>query len=133
MRVGPGRRRLRQRGPVRAFRPTLERAERRLLLTNYTVTTTSDTPIPGFLTLRQAITNANAHPGPDSISFSFPAVNTPGVINFNETYLTWTIPLTSGLPAITDALLIDGYSQEAYYIPPIVGAVPTLVQSTPNT
>ena len=49
--------------------------------------------------LRQAILNANANPGPDSIDFAIPA---PGV---------QTIVLASPLPAITQPVIIDGFTQ----------------------
>src|SRR6266404_9578141 len=48
--------------------------------------------------LRQAIINANANPGVDTIKFNLP----PGAS---------TISPGSGLPAITDPVIIDGYSQ----------------------
>ena len=79
------------------FRPRLDAMERRVLLTNYVVTSTSDTPVaptpdvPNPLTLRQAITMADADPGPDTISFDFVPKNIPGVVNFDLTNQVWTI------------------------------------------
>src|SRR6266404_604310 len=52
----------------------------------------------GAGSLRQAILNANASPGVDTIKFNLP----PGGN---------TISPGSGLPAITDPVIIDGYSQ----------------------
>lgn len=62
----------------------------------YSVVSTDDDG-PG--TLRQAIIDANANAGPDTIAFAIPG----GGVH--------TIALISGLPAITDALVIDGYTQ----------------------
>src|SRR5690349_10225569 len=62
----------------------------------YTVTSAGDTG-PG--TLRQAIMDANAHPGADTIAFD---ITGSGV---------HTIAPASALPAITDAVTIDGYTQ----------------------
>ena len=68
----------------------------------YTVTNTNDTLTAG--TLRQAITDANAHANspvgtPDRIHFSIPG-NGPH-----------TISPGSALPTITDPVVIDGYTQ----------------------
>jgi len=49
--------------------------------------------------LRQAILDANANPGADSIVFAIPGSG------------THTIALQTALPAITDTVLIDGWSQ----------------------
>ena len=62
----------------------------------FNVTNTFDSG-PG--TLRQAILDANASFGNDQITFAIPA---PGV---------QTISLASGLPPITEPVLIDGYTQ----------------------
>ncbi len=62
----------------------------------YTVTSTADS---GAGTLRQAILDANANPGADSIAF---AIVGSGV---------QTIQPLSALPTVTDALTIDGYTQ----------------------
>ncbi len=64
--------------------------------TTYTVTSTADS---GAGTLRQAILDANAHAGPDTIAFSIVG---SGV---------HTISLASALPDITGAVTIDGYTQ----------------------
>ena len=62
----------------------------------FTVTNTADA---GAGSLRQAILNANSSFGPDDIAFAIPA---PGV---------QTITLASGLPPITEALYLDGFTQ----------------------
>ena len=61
------------------------------------VVTNTNNSGPG--SLAQAITDANATPGADVITFNLPT-NAPCIIS-----------LTSQLPFITDALTIDGYSQ----------------------
>lgn len=76
-----------------------------------TVTGTGDTiAIDGLVTLREAITASNtdaisgdapAGSGLDTIAFNIPGL--PGVVH--------TIQPTSALPVITDAVIIDGYSQ----------------------
>ena len=62
----------------------------------YTVTSAGDS---GAGTLRQAILDANGHPGADTIAFNIAG---SGV---------HSIAPTSALPAITDAVTINGYSQ----------------------
>jgi hypothetical protein len=61
-----------------------------------TVTNTTDSD-PG--SLRQAILDANANPGPDMINFMIPGSGVK------------TIALATALPAITEAVTIDGYTQ----------------------
>jgi CSLREA domain-containing protein len=62
--AGPGRG---QRRP-RRFRPALEGLEARAVPATFTVTTTLDTVAPdGRLSLREAVSAANAHPGADTI------------------------------------------------------------------
>ncbi|MTD44083.1 CSLREA domain-containing protein [Conexibacter sp. W3-3-2] len=75
----------------------------------YTVTTTGDAPAdvgcqspPGDCTLREAITAANDHAGPDQVNFEPVAVGV-GTVVF--TFL-------SELPAIADATWINGYSAD---------------------
>src|SRR5260221_4562962 len=53
----------------------------------------------GLGSLRQAILDANTNPGPDTIVFAIPGAG------------LHTIAPVSALPAITEAVLIDGYSQ----------------------
>ena len=73
----------------------LEAMEPRLLMSTYTVNTTGDAANPGtgLLTLRQAVADANAHAGADTVAFSnsaFPAGS------------AHTITLTGGPIAFTD-------------------------------
>ena len=68
----------------------------RLAATTYVVTTTADS---GAGSLRQAILDANANAGADTIAF---AIAGSGV---------HTIAPASQLPTITDAVTIDGYTQ----------------------
>jgi hypothetical protein len=67
-----------------------------VLATTFTVTNTDDS---GAGSLRQAILDANANMGADTIVFDIPG---PGV---------HTITPASALPIITDAVTIDGYTQ----------------------
>ena len=62
----------------------------------YTVTSTADT---GAGTLRQAILDANANPGADTIAFNIIGTG------------PHTIAPATSLPAITEAVTIDGYTQ----------------------
>ena len=62
----------------------------------FTVTNTADS---GVGSLRQAILDANAAAGPDTIAFAIPG---PGA---------HTISLLTSLPTATDSLTIDGYTQ----------------------
>ena len=69
----------------------------------FVITTTDDA---GAGSLRQAIEDANAHPGPDQIRFDIKSgANSEGV---------WTILLQSLLPPITETVTIDGTSQRQY-------------------
>ena len=107
------------------FRPRLDGLERRVLLTSQTVppilvTSTSDTPVaptpdvPDPLTLRQAITEADASPVPVTIDFALVPQNVPGVVDFNLATQVWTIHVNNNvpLPPITKQVTIDGYSQK---------------------
>ena len=62
----------------------------------FVVSNTSDS---GTGSLRDAINQANANAGPDSIEFDIPGVG------------PHTIQPTTGLPEITDTVIIDGYTQ----------------------
>jgi Ca2+-binding RTX toxin-like protein len=73
----------------------VEALEMRRLFSVFTVTTTADS---GAGSLRQAILDANANAGADTIDF-----NIGGGVQ--------TISPVSALPAITDAVTIDGYSE----------------------
>jgi hypothetical protein len=127
---GDGTRRATDRARRIGFRPRVDGMERRVLLTSQTippilVTSTSDsatplapTPdVPNPLTLRQAITEADAASGPVTIAFDFvpKGVLEPGgqsVVNFNLANQVWTIDVNSPLPPITGEVTIDGYTQK---------------------
>ena len=74
----------------------------------YTVTTTANS---GAGSLRQAILDANANPGADTITFAIGAAGSQQ-----------TIQPTSALPTITDPVTIDGWSQggAGYTGPPLI-------------
>jgi hypothetical protein len=74
---------------IRRARPRLEGLEDRLVLDTYHVTSVLDSG-PG--TLRDAVTQANAHPGKDTIVFD----------------VNGTINLTSGLPNLADDVDVQG-------------------------
>lgn len=65
----------------------------------YTVINTADS---GAGSLRQAITDANANAGPDTIVFSIPGMG------------PWTITVSSALPNITGPTVIDGTTQPGF-------------------
>ena len=69
------------------------------LVVDTTSDVNNDNFSPGDLSLREAITLANAFPGADTISFD---ISGAGV---------HTISLLSALPTITDPVIIDGYTQ----------------------
>ena len=69
------------------------------VLATFTVTNTNNS---GAGSLRQAILDANALAGGDSINFAIGSFNTPQTIN-----------VASALPSLTDATIIDGASQGA--------------------
>jgi parallel beta-helix repeat protein len=75
----------------RVSRPAFENLEDRLLMSTYQVTNVLD---HGVGSLRQAILNANAHPGSDVISFKSNVVG--------------TIKLTTGQLTVTDPVQIEG-------------------------
>ena len=87
------------------WRPYLEVLEGRLLPSVFPVTSTADS---GPNTLRQAILNANANPGPDTITF---AIAGPGVHEIQ--------PATA-LPPVTDSVRIDGTTQPGYAGAPLI-------------
>ena len=82
-------------------RLSVEALEQRNLLAVFTVTSDADTVDADKvdLTLREAILEANAKAGTDTIDFS---IANPG---------PHTIQLESALPTITDPVIIDGYTQ----------------------
>src|SRR5262245_33484910 len=71
----------------------------------YTVTNTNDS---GAGSLHQAILDANAHFGTDSIAF---AISGSGV---------HTIAIATDLPTITDPVVIDGTTQPGYVGNPLI-------------
>src|SRR5262249_27878540 len=71
----------------------------------YLVTNTNDS---GGGSLRQAILNANAHPGTDTITFGISGGG------------AYTISPLSALPSITDALTIDGTTQTGQGSQPLI-------------
>ena len=73
----------------------------------YTVTSTSDNTTSG--TLRWAISQANANPGLDLINFN---IGTSGNTFNSSGSNSWAvITLSSALPVLTDAVIIDGTTQ----------------------
>jgi hypothetical protein len=76
-----------------------EMLEPRVLLSTYTVTDTNDS-CPG--SLRQAIPDANADLGPDTIAFNIPGAG------------VHTIEPASALPVVSDTLTISGSTQPGY-------------------
>ena len=87
-------------------RPDFELLEdRRLLAPLFLVTNTNDS---GPDSLRQAILNANANPGLDTIDF---AISGPA---------PYIITLASALPAITDPIVLDGSSQTGFVGTPLI-------------
>jgi hypothetical protein len=98
--------------------PRLERLEDRTLLSAYLVTTTADSG-PG--SLRDAITQINAdtnhtlyaspsNPNVDEIDFNITAASDTGG-GFNAVTGVATIQPLSALPSITNAVIINGYTQ----------------------
>src|SRR5437870_11674662 len=83
----------------------LERLEERCLLAGFTVTNTNDAG-PG--SLRQAILDANANPGLDTIAFN---LGNGGM---------QTIRPNSSLPTITDPVVLDGTTQPGFAGNPLI-------------
>ncbi len=93
------------RRPAARTRLTLEALADRLLLSVYAVINTAD---GGEGSLRQAILDANAHPGRDTIIFDIPGAE------------AHTIQPLSPLPTITDSVVIDGTYQPGYAGTPLI-------------
>ncbi len=83
----------------------------------FTVTNTADS---GAGSLRQAILNANANPGLDTIAFNI-STSDPG---YQSATKTWTITVgnatVSDLPALEDPVVIDGTSQPGFNGNPVI-------------
>jgi hypothetical protein len=88
--------RSRRRGRPSYWRPWLEQFEKRELLSTFEVTNTNDS---GAGSLRQAILDSNASPGQNTIDFNIPGAGIQ------------TIQPLSALPAVTNSVIINGYSQ----------------------
>ena len=88
----------------RAAAPVMEACEDRRLFSTYTVTTVADS---GTGSLRDAIKKANSSSGLDTIKFAIGS----GVK---------TIQTKTGLPYISDKVVIDGTSQPGYAGKPII-------------
>ncbi len=80
----------------RHYQPRVEVLESRVLLALFAVTHTLDN---GAGSLRQAITDSNGNPGLDLIVFNIPGAG------------AHTIQPPTLLPAITDPVIVDGFSQ----------------------
>ena len=88
----------------RAFTRALEPLESRTLLSTYTVTNANDS---GAGSLRQAILDANAHAGADTVVFKIGSG-------------AKTINLAKGLPALGDKLTLDASTQPGYAGKPLI-------------
>lgn len=75
------------------------------LLAAFTVTNTNDS---GAGSLRQAISDANALPGLDTITFNIAGAG------------VHTINVASALPTITDSIVIDGWSEPDFSSTPVI-------------
>jgi len=76
----------------------------RALALTYPVTNCADS---GAGSLRQAITDANANPGPDTINFNIPTTEASAEAD----YQWWSVKPATALPAITETVVIDGTTQ----------------------
>ena len=111
-------------------RPILEDLEARQLLSTYAVLNTNDA---GTGSLRQAIINANKDTSPDDIVFNIPASTAPlldvPVPGFDPVTQTWTIKLVTPLPAITNTVSLDGYTEAPVGVPYRYSNTTSAVQS----
>jgi len=84
------------RGGIRLLAAAVGMAALPAFAATYTVTTTADS---GAGSLRQAIQDANGHSGADVIAFAIPGAGVHTIVPLSE------------LPAVTDGVTIDGYTQ----------------------
>ncbi|HEV3437351.1 MAG TPA: right-handed parallel beta-helix repeat-containing protein [Gemmata sp.] len=91
-----------------AVRPRLEMLEDRLAPATFTVTNTNNS---GAGSLRQAILNANANAGSDTISFNIPNVGGPSI---------HVISPTSALPTVTGTVFIRGATEPGFSGAPLI-------------
>ena len=92
------------------FQPYFHDLERRMMPSTYVVSNTSD---QGLGSLRQAILDSNAAGGTNNVAFQIP--------DNNSNPEAYVITLTSGpLPAITNALTVDGTTETAFLGKPAV-------------
>jgi titin len=101
----------------------VEALEGRLTPSAFVVTTTADS---GDGSLRDAILRANAAAGPDRISFAL-STSDANFVDANHDHQLgpgdyWSIRLSSALPAISDSVALDGWSQggPGYHGQPLV-------------
>jgi hypothetical protein len=95
----------RRHGRPRRYRPAIDILEGRWLPSTFLVTTTDDA---GAGSLRQAILDANATPGPNEIDF---AIGDGGA---------QTIRPTTALPQVTQTIIIDGSTQPDFAGSPLI-------------
>ncbi|MBL8795888.1 MAG: right-handed parallel beta-helix repeat-containing protein [Planctomycetia bacterium] len=113
----------RRRGARRPrFRPSLECLEDRRTPATITVTNTLDS---GAGSLREAIDKSNASVGViDTILFNIPTSDAgfqdAGTVGVFDPGDYWSIQLQSALPTITDAVIIDGWTQSGFSDRPII-------------
>lgn len=82
-----------------------EQLEHRLVLSTFSVINMNDA---GPDSLRQAILDANANPGPDTIAFNIPGAG------------PHTIQPLSALPTVTDPVVLDATTQSGYAGTPLI-------------
>ena len=79
----------------------------------YTVTTTNDS---GLGSLREQISSANSHAGPDLINFNIPQSDP----RYDAASKAWTIAPAVELPTITETLSVYGGTQPGYADRPVI-------------
>ena len=89
----------------RSFQPGMERVEARVLLTDFTVSNTSDSA-GDTGSLPYALSHATTN---DRILFAIPTSDP----NYHAATGSWTIPIASSLPTISRGILVDGLSQQS--------------------